>query len=81
MRRQPLVLGRHARDQMIRRGLDEATVLRVALMPERVMNVRPGRETRLACVESPSGRETRACVVVELEGARDLVVTAWRTAA
>lgn len=70
----------HARWEATRRGIDEATVLRVARRPEQAVQVRPGREVRQSRVELASGSKTYLVrVIVDVAPKLVTVVTVYRT--
>jgi hypothetical protein len=77
---QRVVLTDHAAAEARRRGISEATVLRVATTPEQSLGVRTNREIRQSRVIDPaSGKLHLVRVVVDLEGDADIVVTVYRT--
>ncbi|HWQ37428.1 DUF4258 domain-containing protein [Nitrospira calida] len=75
-----VVMSAHARWRAQRRGVEEATVIEIATVPEQVMAVRPGREIRQARRGDPkSGREYVVRVVVDTGAETDTVVTVYRS--
>ena len=69
----------HALDQARRRGVDEATLDRVADRPEQVVPVRPGREVRQSRIPSPQGTTYLVRVFVDIAGNEETVVTVYKT--
>ncbi len=77
---QRVVLTDHATAEARRRGIRDATVLRVATTPEQRIQIRTHREIRQSRVMDPaSGKLHLVRVVVDLEGDADIVVTVYRT--
>jgi hypothetical protein len=73
-------IGEHALRQAERRGLDEATLMRVAEHPEQVVAVGPGREVRQSRVRfPPDDTPYLVRVIVDTTGACIRVITAYRT--
>ncbi|MDR7420374.1 MAG: hypothetical protein QN178_15845 [Armatimonadota bacterium] len=76
----PVILSAHARWRAQRRGVEEATVIEIATVPEQVVPVRPGREVRQARRGDPkSGREHVVRVVVDTGAEADIVVPVYRS--
>ena len=70
----------HARDEMARRGIDEALVIKVLGAPEQTVPVRPGRlvlQSRLALDGDAKSYLLRVFVDVDRQPAE--VVTVYRT--
>ena len=75
-----VVLTDHARWQASRRGLDEATVMRVATTPEQVVPVGKGREVRQSRIPfGPQGKMFLVRIVVDVSPIEMRIVTAYRT--
>ncbi len=73
-------MGDHARWQAKRRGLDEATVLRVAESPEEIVPIRSDREVRQGVMRfAPDNKPYLLRVFVDLGPREDRVVTVYRT--
>lgn len=69
----------HALDQARRRGVDGATLDRVADRPEQVVPVRPGREVRQSRIQGPEGTTHLVRVFVDIAGNEETVVTVYKT--
>ncbi|MDP2639091.1 MAG: DUF4258 domain-containing protein [Betaproteobacteria bacterium] len=69
----------HALDQARRRGVDKATLDRVADRPEQVVPVRPGREVRQSRIPGTEGTPYLVRVFVDIAGSEETVVTVYKT--
>ena len=69
----------HALDQAARRGVDEATMTRIAERPEQVVAVRVGREVRQSRVSGEDGRRFLVRVFVDIAAEQETVVTVYKT--
>lgn len=77
---QGVVLSDHAKTEARRRGISEATVLRVATTPEQRVAVRADREVRQSrIVDSASGKLYLIRVAVDSGRDGDTIVTVYRT--
>ena len=75
-----LVLSDHLRRQARRRGIEEAILRAVAVAPEQVVLIRPGREVRQSRVPfPPSGDTYLVRVIVDVSAGTEIAVTAYRT--
>lgn len=75
-----VTISEHAREQASRRGLGEATVLKVAQTPEQRIAIRAGREIRQSRIAMPAGGKLYLVrVVVDTGPQGETVVTAYRT--
>lgn len=72
-------VSKHALDQARRRGVDQATLDRIADRPEQVVPVRPGREVRQSRIPSPEGTTYLIRVFVDIAGSEETVVTVYKT--
>lgn len=68
----------HAREQIRRRAIDGEAVLAVAAAPEQVIPVRWGRVAAQSR-ERIAGRSALLRVIIDLDGPRAAIVTAYRT--
>ena len=68
----------HAREQLWRRDIAEDAVLAVAAAPEQVIPVRLGRVAAQSR-ERIAGRNALLRVIIDLDGLRPAIVTAYRT--
>jgi len=70
----------HARAQAARRGIDEATLTRIAEQPEQVVEVRPGREVRQSRIQDPTeGKGYLVRVFVDIDAGQETVITVYKT--
>lgn len=69
----------HAFAQAARRGVDEATLTRIAERPEQVVPVRPGREVRQSRIQNPEGTSYLVRVFVDIVAGEETVVTVYKT--
>ena len=68
----------HAREQIRRRSIAVESVLAVAATPEQVIPVRRGRVAAQSR-ERVAGRSVLLRVIIDLDGPRAAIVTAYRT--
>jgi len=76
---QRIVVTDHARDQAARRGLSEITMLGFVCGPERVVEVRPGREIRQSRIVDARDTTFLVRVVVDRTEADIRIVTVYKT--
>lgn len=69
----------HAQEQAARRGVDEATIARIAERPEQVVALRAGREVRQSRIAGRDGKSYLVRVFVDVAGERETVVTVYMT--
>ena len=77
---QRVLITDHAIEEARRRGISNATVLRVVTTPEQSVRVRANREIRQSrFVDPASGKLHLVRVVVDLASDAEIVVTVYRT--
>jgi hypothetical protein len=69
----------HALEQAARRGVDEATLARIAGEPEQVVAVRPAREVRQSRIAGAEGKTYLVRVFVDIAAGLETVVTVYKT--